>query len=124
MSEGQHITEQPDLARQSNSGAEIDDLLQALWVKNFPILVERLKAIRVATDQLIRGYIDESARRDGEAAAHKLSGILGTFGLPRGSVLSSKIEALLAGDVLACAQRAAELTCWFQELEAVIASHR
>jgi HPt (histidine-containing phosphotransfer) domain-containing protein len=101
---------------------ELDDLLQALWVKNYPILLERLKLIRDATDKLDAGSLDKQARKDGEEAAHKLAGILGTFGLPRGSVLASKIEALLAGDAASCDKRAAELKSWLEELEAVIAS--
>lgn len=101
---------------------EIDDLLQSLWVKNYPILIERLALIRNATDKLNESSLDDQTRKAGEDAAHKLAGILGTFGLPRGSVLASKIEALLAGDASTCAQRAGELNSWVQELEAVIAS--
>ena len=100
----------------------MDDLLQALWVKNYPILLERLELIRAARNKMDAGSLDEQSRKDGEEAAHKLAGILGTFGLPQGSVLASKIEALLAGGVATCAQRAAELSSWVQDLEAVITS--
>jgi HPt (histidine-containing phosphotransfer) domain-containing protein len=111
------MSETPDHAK------EMDDLLQALWVKNYPILAERLKLIRSAKNKVDRGYLDDPTRRDGEEAAHKLAGILGTFGLPQGSVLASKIEVLLASDASACVQRSAELASLVQELEAVIASH-
>ncbi len=106
-----------------NHAKEMDDLLQTLWVRNYPILAERLKLIRTATDKLSAGYLDERTRKDGEEAAHKLAGILGTFGLPRGSVLASKIEVLLARDSATCMQRKGELSSWVQELEGVIASH-
>lgn len=101
---------------------ELDDLLQALWVKNYPLLLDRLKLIRDAKDKLDAGSLDQQARKDGEEAAHKLAGILGTFGLPQGSVLASKIEALLAGDAASYNKRSSELRSWFEELEAVIAS--
>jgi HPt (histidine-containing phosphotransfer) domain-containing protein len=101
---------------------EIDELLQALWVKNLPILAERLKLIRTAREKLDSGLVDDQSRKEGEEAAHKLAGILGTFGLPQGSVLASKIEVLLAGEGSTCAKRASELSAWVQELEAVIAS--
>ena len=110
------MNEQPDHAK------EMDELLHALWKNNYPILLERLKLIREARDKLAAGLLDDQTRKDGEEAAHKLAGILGTFGLPRGSVLASKIERLLAGDSSSCAQRTAELGSWFEELEAVIAS--
>ena len=103
---------------------EVDDLLQSLWVKHYPTLVERVTLIRNAKDKLDGNSLDNQARKAGEEAAHKLAGILGTFGLPRGSVLASKIEALLAADPSACAQRAGELGSWVQELEMVIASRR
>ncbi|MBV8672267.1 MAG: Hpt domain-containing protein [Acidobacteriaceae bacterium] len=101
---------------------ELDELLQALWVKNYPMLVERLKLIRAATDKLNAGVLNNQTRKDGEEAAHKLAGILGTFGLPQGSVLASKIEALLASDASTYTQGAPELNTWVQELERVIAS--
>jgi len=111
------MSEMPDQAK------EMDDLLQALWVKNYPILTERLKLIRAAKNKVDSGYLDDAVRKDGEEAAHKLAGILGTFGLPQGSVLASKIESLLANDTSACLQRSAELASLVQELEAVVASH-
>jgi HPt (histidine-containing phosphotransfer) domain-containing protein len=111
------MNETPDHAR------EMDELLQALWVKNYPILVERLTTIRAVKDKLDAGALDEQTRKDGEEAAHKLAGILGTFGLPQGSVLASKIEVLLAGNASSCVERANELSSWVLELDAVIASH-
>ena len=117
------MNETPDSASGPDPAKEMDDLLQALWVKNYPILVERLKLIRAAESKLNAGYLDEPARQDGEEAAHKLAGILGTFGLPKGSVLASKIEVLLASDASARVQRATELSSWVQELETAIASH-
>jgi HPt (histidine-containing phosphotransfer) domain-containing protein len=110
------------MSESSDHAKEMDDLLQALWVKNYPILVERLRVIRTAKEKADAGYLGEQARKDGEEAAHKLAGILGTFGLPRGSTLAAKIEALLAGDASTCAQRASELSSWLDELETVIAS--
>ena len=113
----------PGSAMEPDPAKEMDDLLQALWVRNYPILVERLKLIRAAESKVNAGYLDEPARKDGEEAAHKLAGILGTFGLPQGSTLASRIEVLLASDASVCIERASELSLWVQELEAAIASH-
>ena len=101
---------------------EIEDLLQTLWVKNLPILNERLTLIRTAQEKLDAGSLDAQSRKDGEEAAHKLAGILGTFGLPQGSVLASKIEVMLSGESSLYSQHANELSAWIRELEAVIAS--
>ena len=109
-------------AKEPGQAKEIDDLLQALWKKNYPILLERLQLIHNAQDKLAAGSLDDRTRKDGEEAAHKLAGILGTFGLPQGSALASKIEALLALSISSCAEHAEELKSWLEELKAVIAS--
>jgi len=116
MNEMAHHAEEP-------TARELDDLLQSLWVRNYPLLAERMKLIRAAKDKVDAGYLDNTCRKDGEEAAHKLAGILGTFGLPQGSALASKIEVLLSNDTSTCLQRAGELRSWVGELEAVIASH-
>jgi HPt (histidine-containing phosphotransfer) domain-containing protein len=111
------MSESPEQAK------EMDELLQALWVKNYPLLVERMKLIHAAKDKLNAGSLNMQTRKDGEEAAHKLAGILGTFGLPQGSVLASKIEVLLSGDASISREGAAELSSSVEELDAVIASH-
>ena len=111
------MSELPDDAK------EMSDLLQALWVKNYPLLLERMKLLHAAKDKLNAGCLNEQTRKDGEEAAHKLAGILGTFGLPQGSVLASKIEVLLGGGRSVSAEHAAELSSSVDELDGVIASH-
>ena len=109
--------------REPDSDAtEMEALLQALWKQNYGILLERLNLIRHASDQLAAGSLNEQMRNDAEAAAHKLAGILGTFGLPQGSVLASKIELSLASDQSAAAGFAPQLKSWVEELEAIVAS--
>jgi len=103
---------------------EMEELLQSLWTKNYGLLQERLKVIRDAYDMLAAGSLDNQTRGDAEAAAHKLAGILGTFGLPQGSALASKIETSLAKEATAGPEFAPQLQSWLTELEAVIASHQ
>jgi HPt (histidine-containing phosphotransfer) domain-containing protein len=111
------MSEQPDA-----SAKEMEELLQVLWVKNYGILEERLKLIRDAYDRLAAGSLDEQTRDDAEAAAHKLAGILGTFGLPQGSALASKIETSLAKEMAVRPDFAGQLQSWLTELETIIAS--
>jgi HPt (histidine-containing phosphotransfer) domain-containing protein len=98
----------------------LQELLDTLWKNNYPKLLERLRILREAHRKLSAGTLDPQARHDGEDAAHKLAGILGTFGLPEGSALASKIEVLLAQE--AGAEEEHELQSWLDELEAIIAS--
>jgi len=108
------MNQQPD-----TSASEMDALLQALWTQNYGILLERLQLIRNASDQLAAGSLDCETRKDAESAAHKLAGILGTFGLPQGSAVASKIETSLAPEKPADGP---QLQSWLEELEAIIAS--
>ena len=111
------MSEPPD-----SNAKEMEELLQSLWTKNYGLLQERLKLIRDAYDRLAAGSLDNQTRCDAESAAHKLAGILGTFGLPQGSALASKIETSLAAQAPVGPEFAPQLQAWLTELEAVIAS--
>jgi HPt (histidine-containing phosphotransfer) domain-containing protein len=113
------MSEQPDA-----SAKEMEELLQNLWTKNYGLLEERLKLIRDAYDRLAAGSLDNQTRCDAESAAHKLAGILGTFGLPQGSALASKIETSLAKESTSTSEFAPQLQSWLTELEAIIASRQ
>ena len=115
---GSSMSDPPD-----SSKTEMEELLQSLWTKNYGLLQERLKVIRDAYDMLAAGSLDNQTRCDAEAAAHKLAGILGTFGLPQGSALASRIEASLAKETT-LPEFAPQLHSWLTELEAVIASRK
>src|SRR5579862_8099360 len=106
----------------ASNGKEMEELLQALWKKSYETLLERLAMIRTAHDQLAAGSLDEQTRSDAEAAAHKLAGILGTFGLPQGSALASKIEVSLGAGSAHEPESAPRLKAWLDELDAVVAS--
>jgi HPt (histidine-containing phosphotransfer) domain-containing protein len=101
---------------------EIEDLLHTLWKSNYGTLLERIKVLRTAQEKLAADSLDGQTRKDAEDAAHKLAGILGTFGLPHGSTLASKIEAGLAKEAAPGAECAPQFVLWLDELEAIIAS--
>jgi HPt (histidine-containing phosphotransfer) domain-containing protein len=101
---------------------ELEALLQTLWKSNYTTLLERLGILRDAQGKLAASCLDDQTRKDAEAAAHKFAGVLGTFGLPEGSRLASKIEALLAQGAELSAEHGRELGEWLDELEAAVAS--
>jgi len=101
---------------------EMEELLHTLWKSNYGTLLERLKVLRVAQEKLAADGLDRQTRQDAEDAAHKLAGILGTFGLPHGSALASKIEVWLAGETARDAGCAPQFVSWVNELEGIIAS--
>jgi len=96
--------------------------LADLWRNSRPLIDERLAALRATHEALTLNFDDVAARTRGREAAHKLSGVLGTFGLPRGSEIAGAIEGkLMDHDPLGPAdldQMAAHIAA----LDAVIAS--
>lgn len=76
----------------SGPGNQIDQMLLTIWRKNYPILIERVSLLKKACSALTNNALDETTRSDAHAAAHKLAGVLGTFGLKEGSSIASELE--------------------------------
>lgn len=74
---------------------KLHDLLATLWSRSQQSITDRLDVLRTAHRTLHTNVADKNARRAGADAAHKLAGILGTFGLPEGTNLARRIEAML-----------------------------
>ena len=74
---------------------KLHDLLATLWSRSRETIGERLDILRTTHRVLRANPTDKSARRAGADAAHKLAGILGTFGLPDGTNLARHVEVML-----------------------------
>jgi HPt (histidine-containing phosphotransfer) domain-containing protein len=64
-----------------------------VWREARPTIEGRVAAIEGAIDALEAGSLDEEQAKAAIEAAHKLAGVLGTFGLGRGSELASELES-------------------------------
>jgi HPt (histidine-containing phosphotransfer) domain-containing protein len=96
--------------------------LAQLWAKSRPVILERIEVLRTSHAALIANPDDVDARTRGREAAHKLSGVLGTFGLPGGSEAAHRIEACLASaNPLTEADRA-EIARHIDALDTAVAS--
>jgi HPt (histidine-containing phosphotransfer) domain-containing protein len=96
--------------------------LAELWRKTLPITLERVAALQAACEALGRNPADSQARSAGREAAHKLSGSLGIFGLPRGTELAAKLEEILKSTDPLSRQATMAMGGLIEDLEAVIAS--
>lgn len=86
------------------------DVLRQLWLRNRDLTISRLEHVREALDRLARGELSETDREKARGEAHRLRGILGTYGFPEGSVLAGDAEDVLAdGDHRTTPSQAAEL---------------
>jgi HPt (histidine-containing phosphotransfer) domain-containing protein len=79
----------------SDPQAAIAARLAQLWCSSRPIIFERLAVLKTAHAALVTNADDGAARSEAREAAHKLSGVLGIFGLPQGSELAHNLEERL-----------------------------
>lgn len=106
----------------TDAAARIAARLAELWQTSRPAILERMTVLRTSSEALARNPQDEEARSSGGEVAHKLSGILGIFGLPRGTELASSIEDLLRSSDPLTPDRLATLAAATEELARVIAA--
>jgi HPt (histidine-containing phosphotransfer) domain-containing protein len=69
-------------------------MISALWERSRHTVVERAALLRTAGEMLIDNRLDQATQRSAVDSAHKLAGVLGTFGLPRGTDLAREAEEL------------------------------
>jgi hypothetical protein len=89
------VTGADDQSREERSR----ELLRQIWLKNRSITLERLSVVEAALTALAAGALEPDRREVAVGEAHKLRGILGTYGFGQGSVLAGEAEdALIAGE--------------------------
>ena len=83
--------------------SEIEDktaaLLAQLWVKNRPIVEERLATLDRASAAAVSGGLNDELRKEAAQAAHKLAGALGMYGYDEGTRIAREIDALLSSEM-------------------------
>jgi hypothetical protein len=96
----------------------IESALAEVWRRSGPLLEERLRAIDLAVAEVSGRSAEPTLVGAGRDQAHMLAGVLGTFGLDRGTALARDLEEHLgrpqAGD------EAARLAHVAAELRAVV----
>jgi len=75
--------------------AAIAEKLNALWTASKPAILERLTTLEKNFDAWCLNPQDSAALHAAHDAAHKLAGVLGTFGLQRGSCIASELEEIV-----------------------------
>jgi HPt (histidine-containing phosphotransfer) domain-containing protein len=101
---------------------KIASRLAELWQTSRPTILERMVALHAASEALAANPFDQDARERGREAAHKLSGVLGIFGLPQGSEMASALEEQLKSPSPLVPDDLVSLRASIADLDAVIAS--
>jgi HPt (histidine-containing phosphotransfer) domain-containing protein len=66
--------------------------LNRLWLQYLPVMRERVALLESAGRDFAAGDLSIERHEEASAAAHKLAGVLGTFGLTRATVLARELE--------------------------------
>jgi HPt (histidine-containing phosphotransfer) domain-containing protein len=73
---------------------KLQAMISALWDRSRHTVVERAALLQTAGDLLVDNRLDQATQLNAVDSAHKLAGVLGTFGLPRGTDLAREAEVL------------------------------
>lgn len=100
----------------------LQKMLAQIWIKNEDSLQQRVEAVRRAYERLSGNTLDDQTRVDARDAAHKLAGVLGTFGLVRGTELAREAETLFDHPEALDSQSASRIGALLTELEVMLAA--
>jgi HPt (histidine-containing phosphotransfer) domain-containing protein len=78
--------------------SQMAEALKMLWQKFLPQMQERVAVLEEANRALQADGLSDEQRTAAGAAAHKLAGVLGTFGLAAGTNLAREAEELYTSD--------------------------
>jgi HPt (histidine-containing phosphotransfer) domain-containing protein len=102
----------------------LDEALDRMWVQFLPQINERLDLLDSAAAAFAANRLSIHQHEAANAAAHKLAGVLGTFGLTRGTVLARELEVMYSRDGGPDPALGASLAAIAAELRAIIDSRK
>src|SRR5580698_10358055 len=104
--------------------AEISKAMNGLWVRFLPDITERVTILEETAKSVASGKLSAKRREAAQAAAHKLAGVLGTFGLTRGTVLARELELTFARESSPDPDASAKLTAIVAELRSMVENRK
>ena len=80
--------------------AQVMATVARVWARSKDQVIGRVATLEHAIMSLLEGDLEEAARHEAEREAHKLAGLLTTFGFPEASHLAREIELTFLGSNL------------------------
>ncbi len=102
--------------------SQLTEAMNRLWTKFLPQMVERVTTLQKAAESTTKGTLGAVEQQTASSEAHKLAGVLGTFGLHEGTALAREAESLYAGTLDRSAAISARLMEIAEQLRTIIAS--
>ena len=103
---------------------QMTEALDRLWKQHLPTLEKRVAVLENAACILEKRDLTDDERASANSAAHKLAGVLGTFGLTSGTVLAREAEILYSSDRGSDPADAEQLAKIAAQLKAMIAGRK
>ena len=98
------------------------EAMNRIWARHLPELEERVATLETAAAAAAEDRLNPELCEQAASAAHKLAGVLGTFGLHEGTVLAREAESLYATGPQELPD--ARLVTLASQLRAVLASRK
>jgi HPt (histidine-containing phosphotransfer) domain-containing protein len=98
--------------------------LDALWTRFLPEMTGRVQLLEETARAATANQLTSIQREEAHAAAHKLAGVLGTFGLTRGTVLARELELMYEQNNGRDRAQAEQLTAIASELRTIVSTRK
>jgi HPt (histidine-containing phosphotransfer) domain-containing protein len=108
----------------TNAQSAMSQALDRMWAQFLPQMQERVNALDAAAQASAAGSLSPEQQQDAQSAAHKLAGVLGTFGLARGTEVARELEVLYSRQIDPDPEVAARLASTAAELRTIITERK
>jgi HPt (histidine-containing phosphotransfer) domain-containing protein len=105
-----------------DAGDGFAQAMNRLWAKHLPQMQDRVATLKKAAESLANGSLSGTEQHQAGADAHKLAGVLGTFGLTQGTELAREAETLCGASLHENPRAASRLAEIAERLHVMIAS--
>ena len=95
-----------------------------MWERFLPEIRQRTAVLESSAAAVAAGKLTAKQRAAAQAAAHKLAGVLGTFGLTRGTVLARELELTYSRESSPRPDAAAPLASIAAELRGMVENRK
>jgi HPt (histidine-containing phosphotransfer) domain-containing protein len=102
----------------------LSQALEQLWGRFLPEMRERVAVLSLAATAVAQQKLTAAGREAAHSAAHKLAGVLGTFGLKHGTDLARNLERLFSTESGADLSDSRPLITSVQELREMIENRK
>jgi HPt (histidine-containing phosphotransfer) domain-containing protein len=98
--------------------------LDGLWARFLPTIEERVGLLESAAAACAANRLSVEQQQAAFAAAHKLAGVLGTFGLTEGTALARELERMYSSPNAPDSALGARLVSMAAELRAIVQNRK